>query len=393
MISQTFTYVVELPMLLKNCRHYQYPDKGLWDILVNGSEIAAVAPAGTLDASVVIDVQGHIAAPGLIDVHIQGAGGSDVMDATPEALRCISTTLAAFGTTGFLGTTVMKPVNGNSHLKLLREMTGSDLGGARLLGIHLEGPFINLKKKGGINPQGIYDGNPAELEKILALTGRSLRMMTIAPELPGNLDIVRSLLSLGIIPSFGHSDASYAETKIAFDAGISHVTHLFNAMPPLTHRAPGPLTAIFESQHVSAQIISDGHHINPAVVALAYKFLGPLRTICITDGVQGIGLPPGQYLYNGREYETTQGAARYLDGTLIGSTKGLSQIIAEFKKYTHCSLAAAIESASLAPAKLLGIDSRFGTLEIGKQADIVLFDDDMSVRSTIIAGRMVYQAS
>jgi N-acetylglucosamine-6-phosphate deacetylase len=205
------------------------------------------------------------------------------------------------------------------------------------------------------------------------------------------LDIVRSLLSLGIIPSFGHSEATYAETKIAFDAGISHVTHLFNAMPPLSHRAPGPLTAIFESQHVSAQIISDGHHVDPAVVALAFKFLGPLRTICITDGVQGIGLPPGKYLFNGREYETMQGAARYLDGTLIGSTKGLSQIIAEFKKYTHCSVATAVESASLAPARLLGIDNRYGTLETGKQADIVLFDDDLSVWSTFVAGRSVYQ--
>jgi len=211
-------------------------------------------------------------------------------------------------------------------------------------------------------------------------------MMTIAPELPGNLDIVRSLLSLGIIPSFGHSEATYAETKIAFDAGISHVTHLFNAMPPLSHRAPGPLTAIFESQHVSAQIISDGHHVDPAVVALAFKFLGPLRTICITDGVQGIGLPPGKYLFNGREYETMQGAARYLDGTLIGSTKGLSQIIAEFKKYTHCSVQQRLRVRhSRRRGGCLGIDNRYGTLETGKQADIVLFDDDLSVWSTFVA--------
>ncbi|MCX6139040.1 MAG: N-acetylglucosamine-6-phosphate deacetylase [Ignavibacteriales bacterium] len=379
-------------MIIKNCRHYKHPDDGLWDIHVDGDIITAIRPAGDHDEGMTLDARGAIASPGLIDVHIQGAGGSDVMDATPEALRCISSTLVRYGTTAFLGTTFMNASPDNAHLRLLNEMTGSELGGARLLGIHMEGPFINLRKKGGIHPASIFDGSAAALEKILELTGTSLKMMTIAPELPGNLDLIRRLLALRIIPSFGHSEATYLETKAAFETGVSHVTHLFNAMPPLTHRSPGPLTAIFESNHVSAQIISDGQHLDPAIVALAYKFLGPMRTICITDGIQGIGLPPGHYMFHGREYETENGAARYLDGTLIGASIGLSEIVALFRRFTGCSLGEAIDSASLAPARLLGIDNRCGSLEVGKSADVVLFDGELRVQATLVGGRLVYHA-
>jgi N-acetylglucosamine-6-phosphate deacetylase len=189
-----------------------------------------------------LDAGGRIAVPGFIDLHIQGAGGSDVLDATPEALQNISRALARLGTTGFLGSTVSQPHNGNAHLQLLRQFTNKDLGGATILGIHLEGPFINAKKRGGLASEAVYASSRQELDALYEVTGDALRMMTIAPELPGNLEIIRLLAANGTVAAFAHSDATYEETLRGFDAGISHVTHIFNAIPP----ACRAITAIFE---------------------------------------------------------------------------------------------------------------------------------------------------
>jgi N-acetylglucosamine-6-phosphate deacetylase len=275
----------------------------------------------------------------------------------------------------------------------MNEWMNRDLGGAHLLGIHLEGPFINSKRKGGLDPRSIYPSSPAELEKIYEAAGSSLKIMTIAPELPGNLDVIRLLNQHGTIPSFAHSDATYDETKEGFKAGIRHVTHIFNAMPSLHHRNPGPITAIFEHPWITAQIISDGNHLHPAIINLIYKNIGAQRSICITDGVQGMGLPDGLYLYNGKEYESKEGAARYLDGTLIGTTMSLSKIALKYKNFTGCSFAEALDTVTIVPAKLLGIDNYKGSIAKGKDADLVILNDDFTVASTIVSGKVVYQKS
>ncbi len=377
---------------IKNCRLYSSKKNDeLSDIKIEGSIITRIASSGNRDdEGQTVDAGGRIATPGFIDVHIQGAGGADVLDNTEEALRTISATLARVGTTGFLGTTVVKPKEDNAHLKLMRSFTGRELGGAKLLGIHLEGPFINIKKKGGLAEDAIYPSSPGELEEILDATGDSLKMMTIAPELPGNLQIIRELVKNGVIASFAHSDASYEEVKEGFNAGISHVTHIFNAMPPLHHRAPGPLSAIFENDKVSVQIISDGHHLHPSIVNLIYKLVGEERCICITDGMHGIGLPDGRYIYNGREYESRNGAARYLDGTLIGSTMSLGNIAFKFMEFTGCGLEAAVNSVTKNPAALLKMNDRIGSLETGKSADIVILNPDNSVYKTFVDGKIVF---
>ncbi|MBN2355020.1 amidohydrolase family protein, partial [candidate division KSB1 bacterium] len=222
----------------------------------------------------VIDVGGRLLAPGFIDVHIQGAGGADVLDGTSEALPTISHILARLGTTGFLATSLVHRDGMNQHLRLTAEAAGADVGGAKILGIHLEGPFINKRRRGGIAETCIYKSSPQALQQVLDLTGNALKMMTIAPELEGNLEIIHSLWEKNKVVSFGHSDSSYEETLEGFAAGISHVTHLFNAMPPLNHRQPGPLLAIFENQTVTAQIISDGVHVHPRMVRLTYQLLG-----------------------------------------------------------------------------------------------------------------------
>jgi N-acetylglucosamine-6-phosphate deacetylase len=179
--------------------------------------------------------------------------------------------------------------------------------------------------------------------------------------------------------------------RAGFDAGISHVTHIFNAMPPLHHRFPGPLAAIFERSGITAQIISDGHHLHPAIVRFLHATLGGERCVCITDGMAGIGLPEGRYLYNGREYESLAGAARYLDGTLIGSTMSLLNIAFHFQTFTGCTRMAAIDSVTKIPARVLGLEHRKGTIERGADADLVLIDADNDPYCTIINGKEVYR--
>jgi N-acetylglucosamine-6-phosphate deacetylase len=220
-------------LLLKNCFLYNSSDKSSRvDILIEDSKISFVGKPTLLKApDETIDVEGRIAAPGLIDVHIQGAGGADVLDGTEVALITIAKTLARTGTTSYLGTTVVKPDEKNHHLKVAKEFVNKNVDGAILSGFHLEGPFINPEKKGGLNPSGIYPSSPGALKEVLDITGDTLKMMTIAPEIPGNLEIIKQLKENGIIPAFAHSNADYEETKKGFEAGINHVTHILTQCP------------------------------------------------------------------------------------------------------------------------------------------------------------------
>jgi N-acetylglucosamine-6-phosphate deacetylase len=365
----------------------------LHDILVEDGIIKQIMISPShLESDHSIDAKGLILVPGFIDVHIQGAGGSDVLDGKIESLETISKTLARLGTTSFLATTVVKPTENNRHLRLIAEHVGKDLGGAEILGIHLEGPFINPMKKGGLDPRSIYYPSQKALDEILNVTDNKLRMMTIAPEMDGNLEVIKKLVTKNIVASFGHSNASYEEVNNGIKAGISHVTHIFNAMPSLSHRLPGPLLAIFEDENISAQIISDGVHLHPGIVNLIYKLIAADRCICITDGVQAIGLPEGRYFYNEVEYESRDGSAKYLDGTLIGTAIGLNEIVKRFKEFTNCSLDTAIHTATKNPSKLLGIYDRKGSIDVGKDADLILMNEKFEINTTIVRGNVVFHS-
>jgi len=381
-------------LLIENCRLYNVSEtEPPCSILIEDGRIVRVGPQGASDsAKRIIDATGTIVAPGLIDVHIQGAGGADVFDATPEALKAISATSARFGVTGFLATTMYRPGKTNEHVRVAAQCVGQDLGGAELLGIHLEGPFIALEKRGMIAVECLGQAELATLEAIYELTGSTLKMMTIAPELPGNLEIIKILVDRGTVAALGHTCATYEETLAGFDAGIDHVTHLFNAMPSIHHRMPGPAPAIFERSNVTAQVISDGVHLHPSIVRMAYEALGPERVVSITDGMQAMGLPDGRYVFNGKPYEAKDGAARYKDGTLIGTAVGLNEIIARLARFTGCSLATAIGAATQNAARVIGLQNRKGSIEAGYDADLVLLGQDMSVKTTILGGRVIYQA-
>lgn len=377
-------------LLVTNCRLFDGADKERVSILVEDGVIAEIGQIDAGSGCDVLDAEERIAAPGFIDVHIQGAGGADILDGTEVALKAISQTCAQYGTTSFLATTVYKADGDNEHLALAAEYEGRDLGGANLVGIHLEGPFIAVNKRGMIQPGCICEPLMEVLDKILDITGGKLAMMTIAPELEGGLEIIRRLVDSNIVASFAHSGADYQETVAGIAAGISHVTHLFNAMSTFHHRSPGPLVAIFENENVTAQLIADGVHIHPSVLKLAFEILGPERIVLITDGMQAMGLPDGKYVYNGIEYESKKGAARYKDGTLIGTALGLSELLKRLISFTGCGLDVAVKTVTENPAKVLGLADRKGTIAVGKDADLVLLDENLSVHTTIVGGKIVF---
>jgi len=367
------------------------------EVLIEGRKIrrvgpSAAPPAGGPEPDRLLDARGLIAVPGFIDVHVQGAGGSDVLDESFEGLSRISATCARFGVTGFLATTVYRGGDANRHLEVAAAACGRTLPGARLLGIHLEGPFIAAGKRGMIQPDCLSEVRESVLEEVLARCAGALRMMTVAPELPGALGLIARLREEGIVASFGHSQAGYEETRAGVAAGITHVTHLFNAMNGMHHRAPGPLPALWESPGVSAQLICDGVHVSPPMLRLAAALFGAERLVLITDGMQAMGLPEGRYLYRGLDYESRAGTTRYLDGTLIGTALGMSELIGRCRDTLDWPAAVVLRASAVNPARVLGIDLLTGSLEEGKDADLVLLDPQLGVRLTCVGGEVVYVA-
>ena len=379
-------------LLIEDCRLLN-PDSSTRpaSLLIEGSQITRIEKPGALQGvNSVVQAAGRILSPGFIDVHIQGAGGADILDSTEQALQTIAQTCARFGTTGYLATTVFKPDLANQHLGVAAHCVGRDLGGAALLGIHLEGPFISPEKRCMIQPDCICGPDAKVLKTIYDLCAGHLRMMTIAPELAGCEPLIQSLIEHDCVASLGHTSGSYEQTMAGFQAGINHVTHLFNAMPSIHHRQPSPLGAIFENPTVTAQVIPDGVHIHPSILRMTYNALGPDRFITITDGMQAMGLPDGMHEYNGIPYESSNGAARYEDGTLIGTALGLNGLLQRLMQFTDCPLATTIQTVTENPARLLGLENRKGAIRIGMDADLVLLNDDLSVRRTLVMGKTVF---
>ncbi|WP_082252905.1 N-acetylglucosamine-6-phosphate deacetylase [Bacillus sp. FJAT-27251] len=365
---------------------------------IRDQQIIGYGPLGDADSTEgfeVIDVPASFTAvPGLIDIHIHGVNGADVMDATPEALDIMSTALPKEGTTSFLATTMTQSntaienalKNAGNYIS-----QGQEPGKAEILGVHLEGPFVNPKRAGAQPVQYIVDSSLDLFKKWNALANEHIKVVTIAPEQPGGLNLVKYLKENRIIASIGHSDATYEEVVKAIEAGASQVTHLFNQMRGLHHREPGVVGAVFLHDELSAELIADGVHVRPEMVKLSFKNKGRDGLILITDSMRAKCLKNGVYDLGGQAVTVAGGKALLDDGTLAGSILKLGQGLKNMVEFSGCSLEDAIHMASVNPAKQLNMFERKGSISIGKDADIVILDEHLEVFMTFCRGELAYQ--
>lgn len=333
------------------------------------------------------------AVPGFIDVHIHGVNGADVMDATKEALDTMSSTLPKEGTTSFLATTMTQDTK---EIEKALENVGEylqekqDTGKAEIVGVHLEGPFVNPGKAGAQPLMHIIDPDLSLLKSWELLTNNMIKLVTLAPERPGGLEMINYLSTHGIVASIGHSDATFDEVNKAIESGANHVTHLYNQMSGLHHREPGVVGSAFLREELKAEIIVDGVHVRPEMVELAYKIKRKDGLILITDSMRAKCLKNGHYDLGGQDVIVKDGKAVLKDGTLAGSILKLGTALQNIITYTGCTLADAIEMASVNPAKQLNIFDRKGSLAIGKDADIVILDENLDVYMTFCRGELAF---
>lgn len=342
------------------------------------------------DADEVLDCQNGSLIPGLIDVHIHGANGFDMMDGSVKSMREVSSFLATTGCTGFLATSVTSSLTDLLRfIDNVKQVMGREPG-AEILGIHLEGPYLNVARKGMQNEAFLRHPDIDEMRQILEYAGGLIKMVTVAPELPGGMEMVTFLAEQDIIVALAHSDANYDEAKTAFSLGASHVTHCFNAMRPIHHRDPGMIIAAFEEEHVSCQAIVDNIHLHPAIVRLMYRNLGKTRMVLISDAMQAMGLPDGEYQFGGHTVHVVEGVARLDDGTLASSTITMGETL-QTAVQDGIRFGDAVYMASTTPATLLKED-RLGVIAKGALANLVLLDEKLNIYWTMIKGELHHSA-
>ena len=322
---------------------------------------------------------------GFIDLHIHGSGGADVMDATPESLDVISSILPSTGTTSFLATTMTMSPNAIDNALQNIQQYSSYVTGANILGVHLEGPFLNTSKHGAQNKDYIEAPNFSLIENYID----NIKMITIAPEVNGSEKFVKklSIEYPHVILSIGHSDASYEETMQSFGWGISHATHLFNAMNSYHHRKPGIVGAVFDAD-VTCDVIADMVHTHASTLELVHKMKKD-KLILITDAMRAGCMKCGTYDLGGRVVEVSDGKALLDDGTLAGSVLTMNEALLNMATHTSMTLVEAVNAVTKVPARKLGVNK--GELKVGFDADIVMFDDNFSIIRTIILGKEKYR--
>ena len=354
--------------------------------LVDENEIPADAE--------VIDAEGGYVSPGFIELHIHGYLGKDVCDASEESIRIISKGLLENGVTGYLPTTMtvdMKVIKSaiESVRALMAESKTPEFDGTTILGVHAEGPFISESKKGAQDPRYILKPD-ADFVKANADV---IRVITLAPEEDdADFSAIKKITTeTDVVVSMGHTSADYDTAMAGVKAGVRHATHLFNAMTPLTHRGPGVVGAALNAEEVSTELIVDTHHVNAALFDTVYKLKG--RKLCIiTDCLPAGGLPEGEYTLGGAKIIYKNDLCRLEDGTIAGSVLRLNKGVWNVYNNSKIPLNECVNCASLNPATTLGIQDKKGSIKEGKDADLVILDNDFNVRKTIIGGKIKYEA-
>ncbi|MFZ5646797.1 MAG: N-acetylglucosamine-6-phosphate deacetylase [Bacillota bacterium] len=338
-----------------------------------------------------IDAEGMYIAPGFIDMHVHGGNGYDVLDGSSKSIREIAAFHVKGGTTSFLATVAPAPVNKLVKvLSIINALTLRNTEGAQLLGAHMEGPYLNPNRAGAINPSNLKDPDTKEMSEFISLCEGSLKMITVAPELPGCKAMIKMLVQEGIVVAAGHSEATYEIAMSSFNAGVKHAVHLFNASAPLHHREPGLVGAVLASREINAEIIADGHHLHPSMLKLLRSVKGNRGLTLATDAICAAGMPDGEYTFNGRKVSMTGKKITLPNGSMAGSSLTMIDAVKNMVKLAEVPLHEAIRMASLNPARLLGKESSKGALAPGMDADIVLLDKDLNVKLTMVNGEVVY---
>jgi N-acetylglucosamine-6-phosphate deacetylase len=356
-------------------------------VIVEAGRIAEVTrqqddwalPAPILDSPIV--------APGYVDLQVNGGFGIEA-GSDPIALQALAEKLPSTGVTAWLPTVITSPAAFYREVLSSFPAAADSVAGARILGLHLEGPFLSPARKGAHRAEWMDAADDALFAELIA--SDALRLMTVAPERPGALDRIRRLSERDVVVSLGHTNATVAEYTAGIDAGATMATHLFNAMSPFGHREPGAIGAILTDDRVTAGLIADGVHSHPAALHLAFQAKGPDKIALVTDMMAAAGMPPGTYPL-GDQLVTTDGvSARLADGTLAGATLRMDAAVRNMAAWTGASIADAIRMATETPATILGRPD-LGRLAAGNPADLTLLDDDLAVVATLIAGRKVYE--
>ncbi|OAS83953.1 MULTISPECIES: N-acetylglucosamine-6-phosphate deacetylase [Metabacillus] len=366
-------------------------------IKIDDGRITEIGPTNDLsdssDYQIINIPDGFSIIPGMIDIHIHGANGADTMDATQEALDIMSSTLPREGTTSFLATTMTEDPSAIANaLRNAGEYIDSfqSEGNAEILGIHLEGPFIHKDKAGAQPIHHILDPNLETFKLWKELSNNHIKLVTLAPELPGGGEVLQYLKNQGIIGSIAHSQATYDQVLEAIENGLNHVTHLFNQMTGLHHRDPGIVGAAFLRNELMVEIIVDGIHVRPEIVDLAFNQITDERMILITDSMRAKWLKNGVYDLGGQMVTVKDDHALLDENTLAGSVLKMKDAFKNIQEYAGCDIKSAIKMASENPAKHLKVFDRKGSISIGKDADIVVLDDQMDVFMTMCKGKIAY---
>ena len=356
-------------------------------ILIHDGTIEAVGPREALRlpaGAEEIREPEAIAIPGFVDVHIHGAGGSDVMEGTRQAIGTVARTIAEHGTTSFLATTVTasaedtsRSIEGISHY--IEHQHEEDAVRSEVLGIHFEGPFLSPTRR-GVHPQEWLQLPSVELlARFLKVARGTARLLTIAPELPGAPSCIEAAHTAGLVVAMGHTDANYEQTRAAIARGVRHAVHVYNAMRPFTHRDPGVIGAVLTSPEVTAELIADGVHVEDGAMRLLLQAKGVERVILVSDGTAATGMPDGKYKLGPLEVTVSGGICRNAEGKLAGSTLTLDRALRNIVALGF-SLPEAVRMLTQNTALLLGLEFKKGALRPGADADIVLLDSSLQIR-------------
>ena len=363
-------------------------------ILIEGKRISEIGKSGDVDIPdniEIIDVSGRLIVPGFVDLLVHGGGGFGFADENNSSIEKVARYFLEHGSTSVLASLFAKPEE--LLLKDLRRLADyiEDHPDSNIRGIHMEGPYLNKQLKGAMNESYLWEPTVESWNKIWDASKGYIKIMTIAPELPGASAVMRAAARQGVVLSIGHSMATYDDIEIAIDNGAAHVTHMFNAMSPFHHRHPGIILSSLLRNELKIELIADTLHVHPAVMELLIRMKGANGIILVSDSIRAGGMHEGEYEFADQKVFMKEKKAYLADGTLAGSTLTLNMAIKNMVETANAKITEAVRMASLNGAKVVNFEHKKGILAVGKDADIVVLNDDYEVETTILGGRIAFQ--